>query len=286
MRIDLHTHSNLSDGTDSPTRLMLAAAAAGLDIVALTDHDTMAGVAEARAAGQRVGVRVLAGVELSTNHAGGEIHLLGYGMDPRNSELNAEMLRLRRSRTERLPRMLARLTELGMTIGESAVLGRAGGSGASVGRPHVADELVAAGYAANRAEAFAKYLDRGRPAYVERYTLPLTDAIALVHAAGGAAVLAHPGIRGAEHVLGGADIERLAAEHGLDGIEVDYPLHDAATRDLFHRLGQRCDLVRTGSSDYHGGGKQDHELGCETTRESAYRELLRRIERYRVGLGA
>ena len=121
-------------------------------------------------------------------------------------------------------------------------------------------------------------MDRNAPAYVGRPAVPLAEGIDLLHHAGAAAVLAHPGIRGMSQVLTGRVIEQLCAEHGLDGIEVDYPLHDPDTRELFHQLGARLGLVRTGSSDYHGSGKSGHELGCATTRESAFMELLRRIQ--------
>ena len=280
MRIDLHTHSNVSDGTDSPTRLVLAAKQVGLDMVALTDHDTMAGVAEAAEVGRRIGVQVLPGVELSTNLDGVEVHLLGYGPDPREPEFAAEMVKLRQSRAQRIPEMLKRLAALGVGIDSDAVLARAAATNSSVGRPHLADELVAAGHVANRDEAFARYLDSSGPAYVPRYTVDLIRGIELLHGAGGAVVLAHPGIRGASRVLTGEVIEMLAEQHELDGIEVDYPLHDATTRDLYHRIGARSNLVRTGSSDYHGMGKINHDLGSVTTRPTAYGELLRRIERH------
>lgn len=277
MRIDLHTHSSVSDGTDTPTRLVLNAHMAGLDVVALTDHDTLAGVEEARQAGRRIGVHVLGGVEVSARLAGVDVHVLGYGPRPDDAELNAELTRMREGRLNRLPAMLARLAELGLPITMDEVRAQSASAETALGRPHVADALVAKGYLTSRDEAFAHYLDHDGPAYVPRPTLELVRAIDLLHQAGAAVVIAHPGIRGVADVLTGEVIERLAAEHGLDGIEVDYPLHDASTRDLYHRLGARLDLVRTGSSDYHGTGKVDHDLGCVTTREPAYRELLRRI---------
>ncbi len=234
MRIDLHTHSWISDGTDSPTRLVLNAQRAGLDVVALTDHDTLAGLDEAREAGRRIGVRVLGGVELSAIQDGTEVHLLGYGPRRNDPQLNAELERLRVGRTERLPKMLAKLEALGM--------------------PLSLDEV--------RAQA----------------AVPLAAGVDLLHHAGAAAVIAHPGIRGMAEVLTGTLLTQLRAEHGLDGIEVDYPLHDPQTRDLYQQLGSRLDLVRTGSSDYHGTGKTGHDLGSATTRASAFDELLRRIQ--------
>lgn len=276
MRIDLHTHSWVSDGTDSPTRLVLKAHAAGLDVIALTDHDTLGGVEEAREAGRRVGVHVLAGVELSATLSAREVHLLGYGPRLDHAELNAELHRIRQGRRNRLPAMLEKLTELGFPVTMGEVQAHAA-AGASLGRPHVADAMVARGYVVSRDEAFLRFLDRHGPAYVPRPTCELGAGIDLLHAAGAAVVLAHPGIREMNQVLTGEVIEWLTREHGLDGIEVDYPLHDLSTRDLYHRLGARLDLVRTGSSDYHGAGKVGHDLGCVTTREPAYRELLRRI---------
>ena len=277
MRIDLHTHSWASDGTDSPTRLVLNAQQARLDVIAITDHDTFAGVDEARQAGRRVGVQVLSGVELSTSLDGHDVHLLGFGPRLDDPELNSEMASMRLARTQRLPAMIAKLAELGVEVTMAEVQAQAGGAGTSLGRPHLADALVARGHVAHRNEAFDRYLDRTAPAYVPRAAVELFAGIELLHGAGAAAVLAHPGIRGVGEVLTGEVIEVLAREHGLDGIEVDSPLHDPATRDLFHRIGARLDLVRTGGSDHHGAGKVDHDLGCRLTREPAYQELLRRI---------
>jgi len=277
MRIDLHTHSSVSDGTDTPTRLVLKAQAAGLDVIALTDHDTLLGLDEAAEAGRRVGVKVLAGVEVSTQLRGAEVHLLGYGIGQHDEAFNEELARGRASREQRLPAMLARLAALGLPLDLSEVMAQRKSANVTVGRPHVADAMVARGYVANRDEAFAKYLDRTGPAYVPRSMVDLGRGIDLIHEAGGAAVLAHPGIREMAEALTGDVIAGLTSEHGLDGIEVDYPLHDASTRDLYHRIGARLGLVRTGGSDYHGSGKVDHPLGVATARESAYRELLRRI---------
>lgn len=277
MHIDLHTHSNVSDGTDTPTRLVLNARAAGLATVALTDHDTLDGIQEARAAGRRIGIHVVPGVELSAEVDGREVHLLGYGTRLDHRDLNAELTRIRLGRRNRLPAMLDKLARLGVPLTMAEVEAQAGAAGTALGRPHVADALIAKGKVANRQEAFERFLDRNGPAFVPRPAAELTAGIDLLHAAGAAVVLAHPGIRGMDEVLTGELIEMLAREHGLDGIEVDYPLHDASTRDLYHRLGARLDLVRTGSSDYHGTGKVGHDLGCVLTREPAFRELLSRV---------
>lgn len=276
MRIDLHTHSSVSDGTDTPTRLVLNAVAQGLDVIALTDHDTFDGVREAQEAGRRVGLEVLAGIEMSTEHDGHTVHLLGYGCDPFNRPLNDELARVRVGRTGRLQAMAQRLTELGVPVSVDDIVAQAGSS-PSIGRPHVADALVAKGYVADRDEAFDKYLADGRPGYVTRYATPLETAIDLIHGAGGIAVLAHPWGRGNRDVLPAPYIEQLVREHGLEGIEVDHQDHDAATRELLWHLGERLGLNRTGSSDYHGLGKRDHELGCNTTHVAAYRAMLARI---------
>lgn len=278
MRIDLHTHSSVSDGTDSPTSLVHLAREAGLAVIALTDHDTFDGVAQAVEAGKRLGVRVLGGLEMSCEVDGDSVHLLAYGCDRRHRGLGAELARNREARTGRLQAFADRLTELGMPLSLADIKEQSGLS-PSVGRPHVADAMVARGYVADRTEAFDRWLADDKPGYVGRYSTPLADAVDLVHAAGGVAVLAHPWGRGRANTLTAALIADLVRDHGLEGIEVDHEDHDQATRSLLFEMGQRLGLIRTGGSDYHGLGKRGHELGCNTTRESAYRELLARIAR-------
>lgn len=273
MRIDLHTHSTFSDGTDTPTRLVLNAQEANVDVIAVTDHDTFDGLTEASAAGQRVGVHVLCGIELSTSFEGAKVHLLGYGCKTYHRALNQELSTLQASRQQRIPKVLTALAELGMPLSIEDVQAQSAMTKA-LGRPHVADAMVAKGYVADRMEAFERFLGNGRPAYVSHYTIELDRAIDLVHDAGGAAVLAHAMIAGRGTILTSEQIEQLGVEKNLDGIEVDHPDHDAHTRDLLSELGARLGLIRTGSSDYHGTGKVNHDLGCETTRETAYRRLL------------
>ncbi|MGI5952547.1 MAG: PHP domain-containing protein, partial [Brooklawnia sp.] len=214
MRIDLHTHSWASDGTDSPTRLVLKAQQAGLDVIALTDHDTFAGVDEARQAGRRMGVQVLGGVELSTRLGDHDVHLLGYGPRIDDAELNREMAQMRRARTERVPAILDKLAGLGINLTIDAVRAQTAGPITSLGRPHIADALVAGGHVADRTEAFDRYLDRRAPAYVPRASITLVRGIELLQGAGGAAVIAHPGIRGVGEVLTGEVLETLARDHG------------------------------------------------------------------------
>lgn len=278
MRIDLHTHSRVSDGTDTPTTLVMKAFQAELDVIALTDHDTFGGVLEAQEAGKRIGVKVLCGIEMSTQREGRAVHLLGYGCDMYDRALNEELARIRVGRSERLPSMVAQLNEAGLELTMDDVMTAAQGAPV-VGRPHVADALVARGYVADRDEGFAKWLDTDRPGYVQRYACPLEDAIDLIHAAKGVAVIAHPWARGNRDLLPAPYLEDLMANHGLEGIEVDHPDHDPDTRSLLFEMGGRVGLVRTGSSDYHGLGKKNHPLGANLTRPSAYKDLVARIRR-------
>lgn len=276
MRIDLHTHSSVSDGTDTPEELVRKAAAAGLDVVALTDHDTFDGLNAAVAEGQRIGVQVLRGMELSCSRGGDSVHLLAYGADPLNADLVAELALVRGGRKGRLAGVLMKLAELGVPVSEAEVMAQVGDS-PSVGRPHIADAMIKAGHVGDREEAFDRFLAEGGPAHVHRYAIELERGIDLVHAAGGVAVIGHPWGRGREHVLPPALLSALAAEHGLDGVEVDHQDHDASTRAQLRTLAAELGLLATGSSDYHGTGKLDHDLGCNTTAPEVYDDLVGRL---------
>ncbi|HWI01672.1 MAG TPA: PHP domain-containing protein [Propionibacteriaceae bacterium] len=278
MRIDLHTHSSVSDGTDAPEELVHKAAAAGLDVVALTDHDTFDGLNAAVAEGQRIGVQVLDGMELSCSSRGDSVHLLAYGGDQSNADLGAEMALVRGGRQGRLAGVLRKLAELGAPVTEAEVMAQVGNS-PSVGRPHIADAMIEAGHVRDREEAFERFLAEGGPAHVKRYAIELERGIDLVHAAGGVAVIAHPWGRGREHVLPPALLSELAAGHALDGIEVDHQDHDANTRAQLRTLAGELGLLVTGSSDYHGTGKLDHDLGCNLTAADVYDDLVGRLRR-------
>ena len=278
MRVDLHTHSSVSDGTDEPAALVRQARDAGLDVVALTDHDTFDGLDEAVAAGERYGVQVVRGMELSCARVGSSVHLLAYGADPENPGLAAEMLRVRGGRMGRLSGVLDKLAELGVPVTEAQVLTQVGNS-PSVGRPHIADALIAAGHVRDRQEAFDRFLADGGPAHVHRYAIDIERGIDLVHQAGGLAVIAHPWGRGRERVLPAAVLEALADDHRLDGIEVDHQDHDPETRRRLRDLAGRLGLLITGASDYHGAGKVDHDLGCNTTAPEVFAEMGRRLKR-------
>ena len=269
MRIDLHTHSVVSDGTQTPTELVHAAHAAGLDVVALTDHDTAAGWDEAVTAARQVGIGLVRGMELSTHHHGRGVHLLAYLPDPSHPGLAAEMARVLDGRGSRAPAILAALRELGIDLHADEIVAEV------PGRPHVADALVRRGEVASRDEAFERFLNPGRPAYVDRYATPLTTAIRLVTEAGGASVIAHPWGRGHRDTLPATELARLARA-GLSGVEVDHQDHDADARTELRAIARDLDLVATGSSDHHGLGKVDHGLGVNTTDPHQYERLLER----------
>ncbi len=273
-KIDLHTHSEVSDGTDSPSELVTKAVQEGLAVVALTDHDTFAGLDEAVAAGQRAGIRVVRGMELSCSASGHSVHLLAYGADEASPELTEELEKVRAGRTGRVTGVLERLSQLGVPVTEDEVLAQVGDS-PSTGRPHIADALVARGHVRDRQEAFDRFLADGGPAHIPRYTIEIDRGVDLVHNAGGIAVIAHPWGRGREASMPASRIESLVADHGLDGIEVDHQDHDAATRARLRDLGTRLAILMTGSSDYHGAGKTDHDLGVNTTDP----DMLARLDR-------
>jgi len=278
MKIDLHTHSVVSDGTDTPTEVVANAAALGLGALALTDHDTFDGLAEAQAAGERLGIEVVPGMELSCSRAGQSVHLLAYGADPTDAALAAELVLVRSGRSGRLRPVLAKLAELGVPVTEEAVLSFVGTS-PSVGRPHIADALVAAGHVRDRKEAFDRFLADGGPAHVTRYTIDVAHGIDLVHEAGGVAVIAHPWGRGREAVLPPEVLAGLVAEQGLDGFEVDHQDHDESTRAELRTLAGQLGVLATGSSDYHGTGKLDHGLGVNVTDPETYARLLELMAR-------
>lgn len=277
MRIDLHTHSSVSDGTDMPAELVRKAHVVGLDVVALTDHDTFDGLDEAAAEGERLGIRVVRGMELSCSRRGNSVHVLAYGADPASPGLAAEMARVRDGRLGRLAGVLAKLAELGVPVSEAEVMAQVGDS-PSVGRPHIADALIEAGHVRDRQEAFDRFLADGGPAHVHRYTIEVDRGIDLVHEAGGLAVIAHPWGRGREYVLPSSVLQALARDHGLDGIEVDHQEHDFETRQRLRTVAASAGLLATGASDYHGVGKLDHELGCNTTDPEVFNEMQRRLE--------
>ncbi|WP_341926598.1 PHP domain-containing protein [Nocardioides psychrotolerans] len=272
MRIDLHTHSRASDGTETPGDLVRAAGAAGLDVVAITDHDTATGWDEAALAAAEVGIELVRGMEISTKHQGVGVHLLAYLPDPTHPGLDTALDKILDGRTSRVPAMLDRLREHGIDIDIADVRRVADGT-AATGRPHVADALVELGAVADRGEAFRTLLNPGRPAYVDRYAASLVDVIRSVTDAGGVSVIAHAWGRRTSGEPGEETLAGLV-EVGLAGIEVDHQDHDADDRERLRAIGRNLGLVMTGSSDYHGLGKVDHDLGCNTTSPDHYERLL------------
>jgi 3',5'-nucleoside bisphosphate phosphatase len=275
LRIDLHTHSTASDGTTSPADLVTAAAAAGLDVVALTDHDTTAGWAEATAA-LPAGLTLVPGAELSCEYRrDGEepiaLHLLAYLFDPTEPVFAAERRRIRDSRLHRGRRIVDNLRADGYPVSWEEVLGYA--DGGTVGRPHVARALVAHGLVGSVDEAFSPaWLGSEGRYFAEKEHSDARDAIGMVRAAGGAPVIAHPLARRRERVIDQAAIAELATA-GLIGLEVDHPDQDAATRRELRDLAAALDLVVTGSSDYHGSNKVT-PIGAETTAPPEYERLV------------
>jgi predicted metal-dependent phosphoesterase TrpH len=186
------------------------------------------------------------------------------------------MARVRDGRLGRLAGVLAKLAELGVPVSQAEVMAQVGES-PSVGRPHIADALIKAGHVRDRQEAFDRFLADGGPAHVPRYTIEVDRGIDLVHEAGGLAVIAHPWGRGREHVLPPSVLEALVRDHWLDGVEVDHQDHDFDTRRQLRTLADSLGLLATGSSDYHGTGKLDHDLGCNTTDPTVFNEMQRRL---------
>lgn len=250
--VDLHAHSTASDGSQAPAAAVAAAHAAGVAALALTDHDTLGGIAEARAAAEPLGLRLVPGVELSVHHLDHEVHLLGLhirDVDAMQDEL--EVYRTRR--TARAVSIVGKLNALGVHVNMDAVLAQA--AGGAVGRPHVAKALIAQGAVRDAREAFDRYLGAGKPAYVGKERLEIAEGIALIHRAGGIAVLAHPAGEGRREVL-----EPLAAA-GLDGVEIRHPSHSAEDIRRLTALAEFLSLVPSGGSDWHGATKGGRVLG-------------------------
>ncbi|RSN57389.1 phosphatase [Amycolatopsis sp. WAC 04182] len=284
MRIDLHAHSTASDGTDSPAGLVAAAAKAGLDVVAITDHDTTAGWAPAAEA-LPPGLTLVPGAELSTISVDPvtgrqiSVHLLAYLFDPASPSIVAEQTRLRSERRWRLRVMAERMAADGLPVDPDEVMSLLPEDG-SAGRPHLAQALVRAGVVSSVNEAFGSYLGNGSGYFVARQDTLVEDAIDMIAEAGGVTVIAHPFAytRGATITV---DVLAGLAGRGLTGVEVDHPNHDEETRVQLHGLAGELGLVRTGSSDYHGTNKTI-DLGDETTDPLALEELVARSTGYQV----
>lgn len=268
-RYDLHTHSVFSDGTTSPAAIAQLAASLGLGGFALTDHDTAQGWAEGRRGAAEFGIEFLPGMEITTRHDGRSTHLLAYGLDPAHDRLRDALARVRETRVGRAREMVRRLAEDFDLTWEAVA---AGEPQRTVGRPHIADALVAAGYFADRGAAFADVLRPGSPYYVSTYAIETTEAIAMVREAGGVSVLAHPAAGRHRHAVDKASLGRFV-EAGLWGIELEHPENRAEWIPALEVLAQSHGLWITGASDYHGAGKANR-LG-ERTSTSATWEAIR-----------
>jgi predicted metal-dependent phosphoesterase TrpH len=270
VRIDLHSHSTASDGTDPPAEVMRRGRAAALDVIALTDHDTLAGHDEARQALPE-GLALVTGMELSARLDSHSVHMLSYLPRGASPELAAECQAIRDDRVRRGQATVERLRDLGVDVTWEQVAELA--AGGSVGRPHIARAMVEAGAIATPREAFGPdWIGTGGRAYVSRYALDPARAIGLVRASGGAVVLAHPGAISRGWRIPDQAVAALA-QAGLAGLEVDHPDHDEAERARLRALAADLDLVTTGGSDDHGD-LTGHRLGVETTRPAAFEQLM------------
>lgn len=269
--IDLHLHTTASDGLLTPASLLERAAALGLTVVSVTDHDTVAGLAEARMAADRLDVRVVNGIEITAVAHERDVHILGYFIDA-GSERLAGFLRDQRSdRVRRVREMAERLDALGYPIDVAAVLDRTRHSSRSVGRPAIADALVAAGHATDRNDAFSRLLGRGCPAFVPRRGVGGEEVIRVIHAAGGIASVAHPGILDQDSLI------PSLVDAGLDAIEVWHCDHTPEHRARYDDLAGRFGLARSGGSDYHGDGvHRACQLGTVTLPAEHFAALERR----------
>jgi len=268
--IDLHTHSSVSDGTETPTQLVRAGVAAGLTALALTDHDSTAGWEEARAAAAGTGVTVVPGMELSTNYGPASVHMLAYLFNPADKVIVQETARIRDGRLHRAERIVSRIAEdYALTWADVLAQSIDGGT---IGRPHIADALVARGHVANRSAAFESIL-HWRSGYYEKYYAPSPlRGVEMVVDAGGLPVLAHPAMRGRERMIDESQVRTLK-DAGLFGLEVHHRDNTAEGKAYLLELAAKFDLAITGSSDYHGVGKPNR-LAENTTAPEVLERML------------
>ncbi|HTE61818.1 MAG TPA: PHP domain-containing protein [Solirubrobacteraceae bacterium] len=270
--IDLHTHSSVSDGTESPSELIAAAVAAGLDVVAITDHDSTAGWTSAIVAAAGTGITVVPGLELSTQLDYASVHVLGYLVDPENDALVAATAAIREERLHRAEAMVSRISaDYALTWDDVVAQTTPGGT---VGRPHIADALVARGHVPDRTAAFHSILHWRGGYYRPHDAPPPAVGVRLIAEAGGVPVIAHPGGRGPERLFTGKRIKQLV-DAGLFGLEVDHRDNPPASRPRWRALASEFGLVTTGASDYHGEGKPNR-LGENTTTPEVYDAIVAR----------
>ncbi|MAE06279.1 MAG: PHP domain-containing protein [Nitrospinota bacterium] len=252
--VDLHLHSSASDGEYPPRRVMERAKSAGLSVVSLTDHDTVAGLGEARSEAKRLGLEFVNGIELSSVHGGHLVHVLGHFIRPEDPELGTQMKMYMESRRTRMGEMLERLRALSVPIDKEDFL-REYGRASSIGRGHLSAYMVRKNLVSNREEVFGKYLGEGGPAYVELAMIAPDEAVRLIAGAGGAATLAHPNLSESDEIIP----ELVSA--GLAGIEVEHPSQDEKARRHYLALAERYGLIPMGGSDCHGARPGPERIG-------------------------
>jgi predicted metal-dependent phosphoesterase TrpH len=284
--IDLHTHSTASDGSLPPAEVVRLAQEAGLKALALTDHDTTDGLAEAVAAGDKLGVEVIPGVEISAQFTDDAMHILGYFIDFASGKLAARLAVLKQARKERNPKIIAKLNALGLGITMEQVERLSGGG--QVGRPHIARALMQSGYVSTMQQAFDIYLKNGGKAYVAKYRFPPPEALAMIREAGGVPVLAHPFTLGMGSAAALKELLLDLKANGLAGIEIFYADHSPEQEAMYLKLARELGLLITGGSDFHGDNKPDVTLGNIRSKNRLTYDLVTAMKAWRqkeYGLG-
>jgi 3',5'-nucleoside bisphosphate phosphatase len=277
--IDLHSHTRHSDGQRTPAELLAEAAAAGVTILAVTDHDTVSGIAECQQAAAVQGLRLVPGIELSAELHGREVHILGHLLDPTSPALHELQTLLLDERRERMERMVRRAQELGLKVTMEQVISHSGGD--NLGRPHLARALVNAGYAESIKDAFDRFLRDRAPVWCDRRKMSAAEAIALVHRAGGTASVAHPGA----NQVSQQELKVLAAS-GLDAVEAHHPEHVSSQAEAYQRWAEALSMLVTAGSDFHGPAVQpDRKLGDRTLAPERFAALEERARLWAASAG-
>lgn len=274
--IDLHAHTSASDGTYSPKELVTLAKSEGIEAIAITDHDTIEGVPEALEAGEKIGLEVIPGVEISIDHQPGSMHVLGLFLDIENKKLIEYLTVLQTSRSSRNPKIIEKLNELGLAISMEDVQKISGGG--QVGRPHIAAALLKDGYVSSNQQAFDKYLKKGAIAYFERSRLTREETVDMIHGAGGLVILAHPNTLG----VNGSSFSNLMSELkevGFDGLEVFYNSHSQSDEDRLMKIVDKNGFIISGGTDFHGQNKPSIKLGVGYGNMAIPYEVLQEMKR-------
>ena len=256
--IDLHAHTTASDGTMSPDDLVILAKKHGIEAIAITDHDTVEGIPEALAAGEREGIEVIPGLELSVEHNPGSMHILGLFIDHENEQLNESLREIQASRATRNPKIIEKLNEFGLNVSMEEVEKISGGG--QLGRPHIAAALIKKGYVRTVQEAFDKYLKKGASAYFERQRLTREETVDMIHGAGGLVIIAHPGTLGVNGQQLDSLLQKLK-DVGFDGIEVFYNNHSQVEEDRLMQAADKFGFLISGGTDFHGENKPAIKIG-------------------------